>query len=142
MLSREHHGPRAILNALERLVGGYGSECARVRQDLSIAEAQIRDYQERLGKPFHQEGYLSTTLRVMGYATSTLSGADRSGLATGALAGCSLFGVRVHTITAQCIADAFSCEFREPVLAGMMAHWSGGVPSNQVLFLDLPHLLQ
>ena len=31
-LSREHHGPRAVLNALERLAGGYGSECSRVRQ--------------------------------------------------------------------------------------------------------------
>ena len=31
-LSRDHHGPRAVLNALERLATGYGSECARVRQ--------------------------------------------------------------------------------------------------------------
>src|SRR5205085_386294 len=27
MLSREHHGPRAVLNALDRLAGGYESEC-------------------------------------------------------------------------------------------------------------------
>ena len=52
MLSREHHGPRAVLNALERLASAYGSECDRVRQDLAIAEAQLRDYQARLGKPF------------------------------------------------------------------------------------------
>jgi hypothetical protein len=51
-LSREHQGPRAVLNALERLAGGYESECARVRQDLAIAESQLRDYQARLGKPF------------------------------------------------------------------------------------------
>ena len=37
-LSRDHQGPRAVLNALERLAGGYGSECDRVRQDLAIAE--------------------------------------------------------------------------------------------------------
>ena len=37
-LSRDHHGPRAVLNALERLADGYGSECDRVRQDLAIAE--------------------------------------------------------------------------------------------------------
>ncbi len=58
-LSREHQGPRAVLNALERLAGAYGSECVRVRQDLSIAESQLRDYQGRLGKPFHHEDYLS-----------------------------------------------------------------------------------
>jgi hypothetical protein len=58
-LSREHQGPRAVLNALERLAGGYGSECDRIRQDLAIAESQLRDYQARLGKPFLHERYLS-----------------------------------------------------------------------------------
>jgi N12 class adenine-specific DNA methylase len=58
-LSRDHQGPRAVLNALERLASAYGSECDRVRQDLSIAESQLRDYQARLGKPFHHDIYLS-----------------------------------------------------------------------------------
>jgi hypothetical protein len=64
-LSREHQGPRAVLNALERLANAYGSECNRVRQDHSIAEAQLRDYQARLGKSFLHDGYLSeiTSLR-------------------------------------------------------------------------------
>jgi N12 class adenine-specific DNA methylase len=64
-LSREHRGPRAVLNALERLADGYGSECARVRQDLGIAESQLRDYRERLGKPFLHDAYLAelTSLR-------------------------------------------------------------------------------
>jgi hypothetical protein len=65
MLSREHQGPRAVLNALERLAGGYVADCDRVRQDLAIAEAQLRDYQARLGKPFAHDAYLSelTSLR-------------------------------------------------------------------------------
>lgn len=65
MLSREHQGPRAVLNALERLANAYGSDCDRVRQDLGIAESQLRDYQARLGKPFPHDAYLSdlTTLR-------------------------------------------------------------------------------
>ncbi len=64
-LSRDHQGPRAVLNALERLATGYATECARVRQDLSIAESQLRDYQARLGKPFVHETYLAelTSLR-------------------------------------------------------------------------------
>jgi hypothetical protein len=57
-LSREQQGPRAVLNALERLATAYGSDCDRVRQDLSIAEAQLRDYQARLGNPFTLETYL------------------------------------------------------------------------------------
>jgi N12 class adenine-specific DNA methylase len=58
-LSRDHQGPRAVLNALERLANGYGSECVRIRQDLAIAESQLRDYGERLDKPFLHERYLS-----------------------------------------------------------------------------------
>ena len=36
-----------------------------MRQDLAIAEAQLRDYQGRLGKPFTLDSYLAefTTLR-------------------------------------------------------------------------------
>lgn len=64
-LSRDHHGPRAVLNTLERLANRYGSEMTRLRQDLSIAEGQLRDYQARLGKPFQHDQYLSelTSLR-------------------------------------------------------------------------------
>jgi N12 class adenine-specific DNA methylase len=64
-LSRDHQGPRAVLNALERLATGYGPESVRVRQDLAIAESQLRDYRERLGKPFAHDAYLTelTSLR-------------------------------------------------------------------------------
>jgi len=65
LLSREHHGPRAVLNALQRLAGSYDSECERVSKDLSLAESQMRDYQARLGAPFPHEDYLAqlTSLR-------------------------------------------------------------------------------
>jgi hypothetical protein len=64
-LSRDHQGPRAVLNALERLANGYESETDRMGKDLAIAEAQLRDYQARLGKPFTLDAYLSelTALR-------------------------------------------------------------------------------
>jgi hypothetical protein len=64
-LSREHHRPRAVLNALERLAGGFGSECERVRQDTALAQSQLRDYKARLGDPFPHDAYLTelTALR-------------------------------------------------------------------------------
>ena len=64
-LSRDHHGPRAVLNALDRLASACNSEIAHVRQELTIAESQLRDYQARLGKQFPHEAYLSelTALR-------------------------------------------------------------------------------
>ena len=58
-LSRDHQGPRAVLNTLERLASGYGSECVRVRRDLSVAEGQFRDFEARLGKPYPHEDYQS-----------------------------------------------------------------------------------
>lgn len=58
-LSCEHQGPRAVLNALQRLADGYASESIRLRQALAIAESQLRDYQARLGKPFLYDRYLS-----------------------------------------------------------------------------------
>jgi hypothetical protein len=64
-LSRDHHGPRAVLNALERLATSYEAEAARIQQNLAIAEAQLRDYQKRCGEPFPHAAYLAdlTTLR-------------------------------------------------------------------------------
>src|SRR5262249_24343062 len=64
-LSREFHGPRAILNALERLVGGYEAERDKTARDISIAQGEQRDYDARLGGGFAHAGYLEelTTLR-------------------------------------------------------------------------------
>jgi len=77
MLSREHQGPRAVLNALERLATGYGSDCDRVRQDLAIAESQLRDYQARLGKPFTLEAYLCELTSLRDQLKSGLSASSQ-----------------------------------------------------------------
>jgi hypothetical protein len=74
-LSRDHQGPRAVLNALERLATGYGSECVRVRQDLAIAESQLRDYRERLGKPFLHDKYLCELTELRDQLKTGLSSA-------------------------------------------------------------------
>ncbi len=58
-LSREHHGPRAVLNALERLAASYAAEVAHRSQELEVARSQLRDYQARLGKLFGHEAYLT-----------------------------------------------------------------------------------
>jgi len=73
-LSREHHGPRAVLNALERLADGYGSQIATIRQELAIAEAQLRDYQARLGAAFPHESYLSDLTGLRDQLKAGLSG--------------------------------------------------------------------
>jgi N12 class adenine-specific DNA methylase len=76
MLSRDHRGPRAVLNAVERLAGGYGAECDRLRHELTIAESQLRDYEARLGKPFPHEVVLSQLTTVRDQLKACLSGTD------------------------------------------------------------------
>src|SRR5207237_1114540 len=65
MLSRDHFGPRAVVNALERLARAYEVECRRIQQELTIAKAQLRDYESRVGLPFPHDSYLAqlTALR-------------------------------------------------------------------------------
>jgi hypothetical protein len=57
-LSRDHHGPRAIMNAVARLVDGYEGEKARAAKELEISRGQLRDYQGRVGGVSQHEAYL------------------------------------------------------------------------------------
>jgi hypothetical protein len=57
-LSRDHHGPRAIMNAVARLVGGYEDEQRRAAKDLEISRGQLRDSQGRVGGTFQHGAYL------------------------------------------------------------------------------------
>jgi Type III restriction enzyme, res subunit len=104
-LSRDHHGPRAILNALERLAVTYDAPITSVRQDLSIAEAQLRDYQVRLGQPFPHEAYLMqlTELRDQLKAGLSRPATDKPGDGPTALELADLIKVlkAAHTIEAS-----------------------------------------
>jgi N12 class adenine-specific DNA methylase len=75
-LSRDHHGPRAVLNALERLAGSYEAEAARARQERAIAEAQLRDYQLRFGEPFSHEAYVTELAELRDALKTLLSAAS------------------------------------------------------------------
>jgi hypothetical protein len=57
-LSREHQGPRAVLNALDRMAGSYDSQCESTRSELTIAENQLRDHEARIGRAFPHDDYL------------------------------------------------------------------------------------
>jgi len=57
-LSRENPGPRAMMNAVARLVDSYEHERSRATKDLEISRGQLRDYQSRIGNAFSHDGYL------------------------------------------------------------------------------------
>jgi hypothetical protein len=54
---RDGAGPRAVLNALDRLAGGYAIEQERAVQDKAVAEGQLKDYESRLGAVFQHVEY-------------------------------------------------------------------------------------
>ena len=51
-------GPRAVLNAVERIAAGYESRIADDRDDLGLARGQLRDYEARVGRPFPHDAYI------------------------------------------------------------------------------------
>ncbi|HKQ49886.1 MAG TPA: DEAD/DEAH box helicase family protein [Phycisphaerae bacterium] len=79
-LFRGNHGPRAVLNALDRLCKAYGSDVVAIRQELSIAKSQLGDYQARIGKPFIHEVYQAELTDLRDQLKGSLAGtAPRSG---------------------------------------------------------------
>jgi hypothetical protein len=75
-LSRDHHGPRAVLNAVERLVGTYDLERNRATRDLGIAQGQRRDFESRLGARFEHEAYLDELTSLRNQLELGLSGTE------------------------------------------------------------------
>lgn len=137
-LSRDHQGPRAVLNAVERISGGYEAESVRLQQDLNIAENQLRDYHARLGKPFAHDAYLSelTDLRDLlkaGLSASNHSSGRETELSTGELA------ERIKSLKASNSIEAmpqrarqkvFSAE--EPVTARICRRTNSISPSTEI----------
>jgi hypothetical protein len=50
-------GPRAVLNALSQVIDSYPMQAAKARQELGIAQGQLRDYEARISKPFAHDAY-------------------------------------------------------------------------------------
>ena len=54
---RDNPGPRAVLNAVERLAANYGLDLDDTQASLAIAQGQYRDYEARIGTPFAHAEY-------------------------------------------------------------------------------------
>ncbi len=104
---RGNPGPRALLNAVERLANSYDAECDRVRQDLMIAESQVRDYQTRLCQPFLHDDYLSELTALRNQLKAGLSGTP-PGEETDAAPSTSDLADAIKTLKAAHTIDALS----------------------------------
>ena len=58
-LLRDNPGPRAVLNALERLADGYGDDIRHLKAEIAVKDGQLKDYEKRLGAKFAHEDYQS-----------------------------------------------------------------------------------
>lgn len=79
MLSRESRGPRAVLNALDRLVGSYDEQRSAARHDLVIAKSQLRDYESCRGAPFPHAAYLEELASLRDQLKAGLSSGPSTG---------------------------------------------------------------
>ncbi len=73
-LSREHQGPRAVLNAIERLANSYEAECEQASEKIDLMKSQLRDYQGRVDKPFTHVRYLAEMTDLRDRLKAALSG--------------------------------------------------------------------
>jgi N12 class adenine-specific DNA methylase len=77
--SVSHHGPRAVLNALERLADTYGKRIDEAKADLKLAETQLTDYQARLGIEFSHEAYRTELAKLRDQLKISLSASPPEG---------------------------------------------------------------
>ncbi len=81
-LSRDSQGPRAVLNALERLFSSYEGRAEELQRELSLAAVKLQDYEARLGTRFPHERYidelaaLRDELKVALSATQQVEGVE------------------------------------------------------------------
>jgi len=66
----------ALLNALRRLAEGYEGAAESTRQELTIAQSQLKDFQSRLGAPFAHEAYLTELSALREQLRIALSGIE------------------------------------------------------------------
>lgn len=138
-LSREHQGPRAVLNAVERLAGSYPGEARYTQRDLEVAEGQLRDFTAKLGQPFTHDAYLKELEHLRDQLRVALSGTPAEGSpGTAELAG------RIKELKAANTLEAapertgkrhISAE--EPVTARIRRRAESAVPGMETVAVEL-----
>lgn len=104
-LSKDHQGPRAVLNSLERLAGSYAAESQRIREDVTIAESQLADYSGKLDEQFAHDSYMGELTDLRDRLKAGLSsGANQNAANTGQTA--SEIAARIKALKAENTIDA------------------------------------
>ncbi len=78
-LWRDSQGPRAVMNALNRLATSYDEQIAAAGKDLTLARSQFADFEARLGKPFKHTAYTEELTGLRDRLKTALSGTPADG---------------------------------------------------------------
>jgi len=78
-LAKSSTGPRAVMNALDRLADGYTEEIDKTERDVTLAREQLGDYRERIGKPFEHEAAFRKLTNLRNQLNTALSQSFESG---------------------------------------------------------------
>ena len=78
-LANESPGPRAVLNALNRIVDSYAERIESNTKERDLARSQFRDYEARLGRPFAHAAYLDELTDLRDRLKTALSGTPAEG---------------------------------------------------------------
>ena len=106
LLSRDHRGPRAVMNAIDRLAGTYDGQCDTTAQDLAIARTQLRDHEARIGRPFAHDAYLAELTSLRDQLKAGLSQATHEAAAPTAGPSVSELAARIKSLKAAHTIDA------------------------------------
>jgi hypothetical protein len=78
-LSRHSQGPKAVTNALRRIADSYTEHCETAKKDLALAQSQLADYEERLGRTFRHLAYMEELTGLRDRLKTSLSGTPAEG---------------------------------------------------------------
>ncbi|OWK39469.1 DEAD/DEAH box helicase family protein [Fimbriiglobus ruber] len=78
-LSRESQGPRAVMNALNRIATTYDERIEATGKELVVVRGQLGDYEARLGRVFAHSGYMEELSGLRDRLKIALSGTPAEG---------------------------------------------------------------
>jgi hypothetical protein len=104
-LARDFHGSRAILNAVERLIGSAAPEREKIARDVGIAQGQLRDYEARLGAGFAHAGYLEELTGFRNQLEAALSSHTQQ-VSEAPVSAVEEIVKRIKTLKAACTLEA------------------------------------
>jgi len=137
-LAKNSTGPRAILNALDRLADAYAEQIDRTERDLTLSREQLGDYRDRIGKPFDHEATFTELSNLRNQLNTALTKSFES--TADSPASTAELAEHIKRLLAAQTIESASRKSREqtaeitaeqPIAAGLKEHISKPEPAHE-----------